>query len=85
MKKILIILLVSAGIVSCGNPQKYRVNYTVVYPDTAITRDTVFISNSGRTPYTSSHRGTNYIRIGQHGFNYTTCPIRLNSWRTIDE
>jgi len=68
---------------------KCQVNYSVIYPDTTITYDTVFnyeyAGENERThiPYTSSYRGTNYIRLGYYEFARTTCPIRINSYKTI--
>lgn len=62
-----------------------KVNYSIVYPDTIITKDSTFyfIYNDRRTPYTSSHKGSNYIIIGYNDFERTTCPIRINSYKII--
>ena len=63
-----------------------KVNYSIVYPDTTITKDSTFYfrySNDRRIPHTDSYRGTNYIVIGLHKFEHTTCPIRINSYEII--
>lgn len=63
-----------------------KVNYSIVYPDTTITKDSTFYfrySNDRRIPHTDSYRGTNYIRIGHRKFVRTTCPIRINSYEII--
>jgi len=93
MKKILILLFSLILFTSCLNERgKYRVNYTVIYPDTSITYDSVFsygwiIQNKqydNSIPHTSSYRGTNYIIIGSSNYNNTTCPIRINSYEQIE-
>ena len=96
MKKILILLFSLILLTACFNERgKYRVNYTVIYPDTAITYDSVFsydllITNKqydnydNSIPHTSSLRGTNYIIVGTSTYNYTTCPIRINSYEQIE-
>jgi len=61
----------------------------VVYPDTTITYDSIFNYSNTTTrknrdiPITSSWRGTNYILLGDNEFVRTTCPIRINSYKTI--
>ena len=93
MKKILILLFSLILFTSCSYERgKYRVNYTVIYPDTAITYDSVFsydllITNKqydNSIPEISSHRGTNYIIVGTSTYNRTTCPIRINSYEQIE-
>jgi len=95
MKNICILIICMILCVSCTcigvKNGKCRVNYSVVYPDTTITYDTIFyyeydvgIHNS-HTPYVSSSRGTNYIKLGMDFYNRTTCPIRINSYKTISK
>lgn len=96
MKKILILLFSLILLTSCLHERgKYRVNYTVIYPDTAITYDSVFLYDLLITnkqydnydkliPQISSFRGTNYIIVGTSTYNRTTCPIRINSYEQIE-
>lgn len=94
MKKILIIAVIVLTLVSCsGHYGQCNINYTVVYPDTTITYDSIFnyyCSSCNTTerrnrniPITSSWRGTNYILLGDNEFVRTTCSIRINSYKTI--
>lgn len=90
MKKILIIAIVVLTLVSCsGHYGQCNINYTVIYPDTTITYDSIFNYCNTTTrknrdiPITSSYRGTNYILLGDNEFVRTTCPIRINSYKTI--
>ncbi len=91
MKKIFILLFCSMLIVSCYKSGKCQVNYTVVYPDTTIVYDSIFIYRYGgeqwytHIPRASSYKGTNYIKIGYNTFSSTTCPIRINSYKTISK
>ena len=96
MKKILIFIFCSLIFISCSLVDYYgkcQVNYDVIYPDTTITYDTIFTynycknryENSLHEAYVSSSRGTNYIRIGYSTFAKTTCPIRLNSYKTLEK
>ena len=70
---------------------KCKINYSIVYPDTTITYDSVFYykwaieHQNTHVPYPSSYKGTNYIRIGRHSYVYTTCPIRINSYKIISK
>lgn len=79
-------------LMSCDMSNKYgkcQVNYSVVYPDTTIVYDTVFTYNwvieydNIHIPIACSFKGSNYIRLGKNYFNSTTCPIRINSYKTI--
>lgn len=94
MKKIFILLFCSMLIVSCcllDKSGKCQVNYTVVYPDTTIVYDSIFMYHYGaehwytHIPRASSYKGTNYIKIGYNTFASTTCPIRINSYKTISK
>jgi hypothetical protein len=70
---------------------KCEVNYSIVYPDTTITYDTVFNYEwrvehwFTHIPFTSSYKGSNYINLGRNTYVWTTCPIRINYYKTIDE
>lgn len=73
-------------LVSCSNKGTCKVNYSIIYPDTTITYDTIFNYHHNKNmyiPYASSHRGTNYIKLGYNEFSRTTCPIRINSYEII--
>ena len=37
------------------------------------------------TPYASSYKGSNYIQLGSREFSHTTCPIRINSYKTVSK
>jgi len=95
MKKILLVLFICFCITSCCTFVRYKVNckYQVCYPDTTITYDTIFncrydsyLDDSIFKVYTSSYKGTNYIRIhpGDYYVSATTCPIRLISYKKIE-
>lgn len=94
IKKILCILFVMLCIVACDNltieKRTYEVNYTVCYPDTLLTKtDTMScycamtVWNNREPVHTSSHRGTNYILVGNNDYVNTTCPIRVNSYKRL--
>ena len=93
MKKlniIIIIFFMCFCLISCNDRNATcKINYSVVYPDTTITYDTIFnyAYNSSREyslyPYTSSLKGTNYIKLGYYNYVRTTCPIRINSYKII--
>jgi len=93
MKKIIIIFLMCLCLSSCNcmidKEGKCEVNYSIVYPDTTITYDTVFNYRWGvehwftHIPYTSSYKGSNYIKLGINTYAWTTCPIRINSYKTL--
>lgn len=93
MKKIIIIFLMCIYLSSCDwmidKMGKCQINYSIVYPDTTITYDSVFYykwaaeRSNTHVPYTSSYKGTNYIKIGMNTYVYTTCPIRINSYKII--
>ena len=80
---------ITLGIYSCtfclSHEGITKVNYSVIYPDTIITKDSTFHFkyNDERTPHTSSYKGSNYIVIGYYDFERTTCPIRINSYKII--
>ena len=95
MKKILYILFVMLCMASCDDflfeTRTYEVNYTVCYPDTIITQTDTVSSNCAMSVWnnmndpvrTSSHRGTNYIVVGNNSYSNTTCPIRVNNYRRL--
>lgn len=94
MKKNLIIFCFIITLIGCTQYGTCQVNYTVIYPDTTITYDTVFnykwTTGSGyknnrnpNIPVTNSWRGSNYIQLGDYDFVGTTCPIRINSYKLI--
>ena len=94
MKKILIIAIFIFTLIGCEQYGTCQVNYTVIYPDTTITYDTVFNykwlpgaqyknNRNPNVPITNSWRGSNYIELGEHDFVGTTCPIRINSYKSI--
>ena len=93
MKNIFILIICMILCVSCYcyKHGTCQVNYSVIYPDTTITYDTIFYYeydiglNNMHTPYVSSSRGTNYIKLGMNFYNSTTCPIRINSYKTIQK
>jgi len=95
MKKIIIVFLMCLCISSCDwvidKTGKCQINYSIVYPDTTITYDSVFYYKwtvehlNTHVPYASSYKGTNYIKIGINAYVYTTCPIRINSYKTISK
>ena len=94
MKKILILIFCIIMFVSCTKYNKCGVNYSIVYPDTTINYDTIFeykytdpcyYKVNPHMPYTSSDRGSNYIRLGDWRFGETTCPIRINSYEMFLE
>ncbi len=75
-------------LLSCCNSNKgtCKVNYSIIYPDTTMTYDTIFnyeYYNDTYIPCASSYKGTNYIRLGYYEFSHTTCPIRINSYEII--
>lgn len=86
----IMIVVIADVVYSCvkfsSHPGIAKVNYSIVYPDTTITKDSTFYfrySNDRRIPHTDSYRGTNYIVIGHRKFEHTTCPIRINSYEII--
>jgi len=93
MKKIVICLLTCLYLSSCAwmidKTGKCQVNYSIIYPDTTIIYDSVFYYRwatehwNTHVPYTSSYKGSNYIKLGMNTYVYTTCPIRINSYKTI--
>lgn len=93
MKKIVFCILMSMTLLmSCDITDKYgkcQINYSIIYPDTTITYDSIFKyrwvteNDYTHTPYTSSYRGSNYILLGCREYCHTTCPIRINSYKTI--
>lgn len=94
MKKFLIIAIFIFTLISCTQRGTCQVNYTVIYPDTTITYDTVFnyrwtapkVYENDRNPnipITNSWKGSNYIELGDYEFVSTTCPIRINSYKSI--
>ena len=93
MKKIVICLLTCLYLSSCewmiDKIGKCQINYSIVYPDTTMTYDSVFYYKwsvdhcNTHTPYTSSYKGTNYIKLGRYQYVHTTCPIRINSYKII--
>ena len=86
MKHIFILIFCMILCVSCCiKYSKCQVNYSVVYPDTTIVYDTIFNCFSDDVPYTSSTRGTNYILLGDKVYSRTTCPIRINSYKKIND
>lgn len=87
---IMFCIMIAVAIYSCVSFSSHagmtKVNYSIVYPDTTITKDSTFYfrySNDRRIPHTDSYRGTNYIVIGHRKFEHTTCPIRINSYEII--
>ena len=87
---IMFCIMIAVAIYSCVKFSSHagiaKVNYSIVYPDTTITKDSTFYfrySNDRRIPHTDSYRGTNYIVIGHRKFEHTTCPIRINSYEII--
>ena len=93
MKKILISTIFALLLTGCTKYGKCNVNYTIVYPDTTITYDSTFnykytehnaYKRDPHIPTTNSWRGSNYIEIGDDDFVRTTCPIRVNSHKTIE-
>ena len=70
---------------------KCQINYSIVYPDTTITYDSVFYykwaveRSYTHVPFTSSYKGSNYIRLGMYEYVHTTCPIRINSYKIISK
>ena len=96
MKKILIFIFCSLIFTNCSLVDYYgkcQVNYDIIYPDTTITYDTIFIYNYCKNKHenklhkaqVSSKGGTNYIKIGYSIFVKTTCPIRINSYKIIEK
>ena len=95
MKKLLLVMMIALSYVSCNDfsyeTRTYEVNYTVCYPDTIITKTDTISSNCAMTVWnnmnepvkTSSHRGTNYIVVGNSSYSNTTCPIRVNNYRRL--
>jgi len=94
MKKILLVLAMCFCLTSCWTIVNYKVycKYQVCYPDTTITYDTIFNCSYDRyledtivKVYTSSHKGTNYIKIhpGCNYVSYTTCPIRIITFKKV--
>lgn len=90
MKKILLFFVLALTLVGCYDYGKCNINYSIVYPDTIITYDTIFryrysvgVEYDVHTPTTTSSRGSNYINVGEYYFAGTTCPIRINSYKTI--
>ena len=96
MKNILTILIIIACLVGCTGHGKVHANYDIIYPDTAITYDSIFdyhwcIGGAHNNEYNDPHlmqitssRGTNYMEIGRSILISTTCPIRLNSYKVIE-
>ena len=95
MKKIIVIFLMCLCLSSCAwmidKTGKCQINYSIVYPDTTIIYDSTFYYRwavehwNTHIPYTSSYKGTNYIKIGMNAYVYTTSPIRINSYKTISK
>lgn len=93
MKKIIVIFLMCLCLSSCewmiNKKGKCQINYSIVYPDTTITYDSIFYYKwhgehlNTHTPYISSNRGTNYIKLGMNDYVCTTCPIRINSYKIL--
>jgi len=93
MKKIIVIFLMCICLSSCDwmddKTGKCKVNYSIVYPDTTITYDSIFYYRwaaehwNTHVPFTSSYKGSNYIRLGMNEFVHTTCPIRINSYKIL--
>ena len=94
MKKILYILFVMLCMASCNDliveKRTYEVNYTVCYPDTSLTKTDTMSCTCGMTVWnnrepvrTSSHRGTNYIIVGNNDYVNTTCQIRVNKYKRL--
>ena len=86
---IMFCIMIAVATYSCvkfsSHPGIAKVNYSIVYPDTTITKDSTFYFNytTKTIPYTDSHKGTNCIVIGYCEFEHTTCPIRINSYKII--
>ena len=86
---IMFCIMIAVATYSCvkfsSHPGIAKVNYSIVYPDTTITKDSTFYFNytTKTIPYTDSHKGTNCIVIGYCEFEHTTCPIRINSYEII--
>lgn len=86
---IIFCVVIAFGIYSCIGCTSHegiaKVNYSIIYPDTTITKDSTFYFNytTKAIPYTDSHKGTNCIVIGYCEFEHTTCPIRINSYEII--
>jgi len=81
---------ITFGIYSCTGCTSHegivKVNYSIIYPDTIIVKDSTFYVeyySDKPTPFTSSYKGSNYIIIGSYEFEHTTCPIRINSYKII--
>lgn len=92
MKKILcIISLVLLLCISCTK-YDYKVNvvYDVCYPDTTIryykiVNVTSFEEDVQKIKVrTYSYKGTNSIIVETYSFEYTTCPIRIISYKIIN-
>ena len=92
MKKILcIISLVLLLCISC-TVYDYKVNvvYDVCYPDTTIKYSKIVNVTSLEEDLqeirvrTDSYKGTNSIHVGNYAFEYTTCPIRIVSYKIIN-
>lgn len=93
MKKIILLFSIMI-LTSCIYHNKCQVNYSIIYPDTTIIYDTIFYyqytapCNYGirdpHMPIISSNKGTNYILLGDNELSCTTCPIRLNSYKSIE-
>ena len=81
------IFIFCVAITGCGHHKGIvKINYSIIYPDTTITKDSTFYFDyckDKRQPYTSSYKGSNYIVIGRDEFEHTTCPIRINSYKII--
>lgn len=92
MKKILIITIFALLLIGCTKYGKCQVNYDVIYPDTTITYDSIFnyrytelkvYKSDPHIPIPNSWKGSNYIKLGDDDFAATTCPIRVNSYKSI--
>ena len=96
MKKIVIILISLFCLISCCLTTNYdmQVEYEICYPDTIMKFNKVFhckgstddVEDGNINVYSSSYKGTNYIRITPgdwNEFERTTCPVRVLSYKRI--
>jgi len=102
IKNSIIIFIMTLCLYSCQDIHKYNVhlNYTICYPDTSITYDTIMTCTYDKgfpTPKwqrienfnvcLTSGKGTNYLKV-YPGNNYivaTTAPIRLNTYKLLSD
>ncbi len=95
MKKLVISAVILVLLLSgCINSGRVRIKYTVVYPDTVLTIDSIYdyswVSEDlgsiwiCRYPRLGSDEGTNYIILGRSRIIETSCPLRIEKCQILE-